>query len=167
MNFLFWLVNLNWWTSGSNWWTILLLLLAPQGFLIYIWEPKIYLQICFYYYGNFQQTSDIHHPSTVLLQHVQELHSTCSNICKVHSQCTVCTVNMHQSTVKHSILSSKHSLHSQYAQSAPCVPVPDHMLCYPFHVIGYWRKSKPILPKYSIQNAIWDNRNKIFKSKPS
>jgi hypothetical protein len=40
------------------------------------------------------------------------------------------------------------------AQSAPCVPVPDHMLCYPFHVIGYWRKSKPILPKYSIQNAI-------------
>ena len=58
MNFLFWLVNLNWWTSGSNWWTIcswlikwvnlLLLLLVPQDFLIYIWEPNIYLQICPY-----------------------------------------------------------------------------------------------------------------------
>jgi hypothetical protein len=122
-----------------NW---LLLLLAPQGFLIYIWEPKIYLQICPYYYGNFQQTSNIHHPSTVLLQHVWELHSTCSNICKMHGQ--------------------KHSMHSQYAskhskaQYALCVPVPDHMLCYPFHMIGYWRKSKPILPKFAIQDVVWD-----------
>ena len=62
--------------------------------------------------------------------------------CTVKS--TVCTVNMHQSTVKH----------SQYAQSVLCVPVPDHMLCYSFHVIGYWRKSKPTLPKFAIQNAV-------------
>jgi hypothetical protein len=179
MNFLFWLIKQNWWTYCSwlikqvNW---LLLMLAPQGFLIYIWEPKIYLQICSYYYGNFQQTSDIHHPSTVLLQHVRELHSSCSNICKVHSQCTVFLINAQSAQpkcikaqyaqskcIKAQLSTVKHSK----AQSVPCVPVPDHMLCYPSHVIGYWRESKPTLPKSAIQNAVWDNCNKILKPKPS
>jgi hypothetical protein len=40
---------------------------------------------------------------------------------------------------------------AQYAQSkaqyAPCVPVPDHMPDFPFHVIGYWHESKPTLAK--------------------
>ena len=60
-------------------------------------------------------------------------------------------------TVNAQYFSSKHSLHSNAqsgAQSVLCVPVPDHMLCYPFHVIGYWCEYKPIPPKLAIQNAV-------------
>jgi hypothetical protein len=54
----------------------------------------------------------------------------------------------------HSQMHSKAQYAQSNAQSAPCVPVPDHMLCYPFHVIGYWCESKPTLPKFAIQNAV-------------